>query len=221
MSIDPSSQLIPDRLDWVEIRWVGRPIKSLDVEVSDKFINNASTVGLGVVILKDSPLIHPTVKRNNDRLKNVVHRPLGIEISINNTKPSFLVHCHACPNHYQTPTKSVIHADSSVRKKSFSLASIHPRSAVIEMQIEPAFTGKEYSWPLLSRPLNVLMTTVTAGSSIALCQCCSDGRAPWSKVSCPQSIPNWLEMFTPVEVLSWCYKALAVIRRFLWVMLQM
>ena len=31
----------------------------------------------------------------------------------------------------------------------------------------------------------------------------------------------WSGMFTPVEVLSWCYKALAVIRRFLWVMLQM
>ena len=125
MSIDPSSQLIPDMLDWVEIRWVGRPIKSPDVELSDKFINNASMVGSGVVVLKDSPLIHPTVKRNNGRLKNVVHRPLGIEISINNTKPSSLVHCHACPNHYQTPTKSVILADSSIRK-SFSLASIHP-----------------------------------------------------------------------------------------------
>ena len=164
MSIDPSFQLIPDMLDWVEIRWVGWPIKSPDVELSDKLIN-MSTVGSGIVILKDNPLIHPTVKRNNDRLKNVVHRLLGIEISINNTKPSSLVHCHVCPNHYQTPTKSVILTDSSVRK-SFSLASIHPRSAIIEMQIEPAFTGKEYSWPLLSSPLNVLMTAVMAGSSM-------------------------------------------------------
>ena len=41
---------------------------------------------------------------------------------------------------------SFIHsfADSGVRK-SFLLASIHPCSAVIEMQIDPAFTGKEYS----------------------------------------------------------------------------
>ena len=221
MSIDPSSQLIPDMLDWVEIRWVGRPIQSPDVELSDKFINNASTVGSGVVILKDSPLIHPTVKRNNDRLKNVVHRPLGIEISINNTKPSFWFIVTPA----QTTTKPPPNRSYSLTVASENLSPWRLYTLVL---------------PLLKFRLNRLSLEKSTLDHCCLVHWMCWWQRPrrarlWRCVNVVRTAGRldlrfpalnrfrtvWSKMFTPVEVLSWCYNALAVIRRFLWVMLRM
>ena len=208
-------------LDWVEIRRVGRPIKSPDVELSDKFLNNASTVGRALSSRRTAPWF--ILPRNGTmtgwRMSSRDRWALRFPSTIQSRVLWFIV----------TPAKTTTKPPPN-QSYSLTVASENLSPWRLYALVVPSLKCRLNRLSLEKSTLDHCclvhwMCWWHQSRRARLWRCVNvvrkagrlDRRFPGLYRF--QTVSS--EMFTPVEVLSWCYKAIPVIRRFLRVMLQM
>lgn len=101
------TKLIPQMLDWVEIRADGRPGQPVHSCLLNEGIDGSGTVWPSVVVLEDGIMPDLLESRDDQRLQNFRHVPVSIQVPIDVVEGSPVVPADAAPYHYRSPAKGI------------------------------------------------------------------------------------------------------------------
>ena len=128
-------------------------------------LDDASTVGCGVVILQDCSRTHGLESGHDERLHDLISVPDGIQIALNKMKRSSVVKMNASPHHNRAPTMTVVLSYTGLNK---SLARVPPDSSsgIIVGESEAGLICEENSAPMMPGPQSV--TTAPSQSCLVM-----------------------------------------------------
>jgi len=152
-----STQLIPEMLNWCQIRRASWPLHSGDAMLLQVVVHDTCTVRSGVVILKHRAGAQAQKSWLNQGTHNLVAIALSGQRPPDDVKGCPVLPAEASPDHDRATTIA-IHFSYSIVSIALSWPSPHANSAVVKGQSKARLISKEYLGPLLSVPPHVTTT---------------------------------------------------------------